>query len=101
MTAEECALWRGLRRSQLSGFHFRRQQVINGFIVDFYCHAARLIVEVDGQVHDEQPDYDEERDQILAARGLRTLRLSNDEVQRDMTGVLARIAQHLSGTGEK
>jgi very-short-patch-repair endonuclease len=95
MTPEERALWRCLRRSQIPGFHFRRQQVIQGFIVDFYCHAAGLVVEVDGLLHDEQSHYDEERDQLLAACGLRVLRISNESVQRDLASVLARIAHHL------
>jgi very-short-patch-repair endonuclease len=98
MTPEEQALWRCLRRSQFAGHHFRRQQVIEGFIVDFYCHAAGLIVEVDGPAHDDQTDYDEERDQILSARGLRILRFSNDAVQRDIAGVLSEIARHLHST---
>ena len=48
MTTEEKALWQRLRANRLDGFHFRRQQVIDGFIVDFYCHAASLVVETDG-----------------------------------------------------
>ena len=95
MTPEEQELWRCLRRSQFAGFHFRRQQVIDGFIVDFYCHAAGLVVEVDGPAHDDQPDYDDERDQLLAARGLRILRFSNDAVQQNLPGVLSEIARHL------
>jgi very-short-patch-repair endonuclease len=53
----------------MCGVQFRRQQVIDGFIVDFYCHAARLVVELDGTVHERRIEYDVERDQTLAARG--------------------------------
>lgn len=77
MTPAEAILWKYLRTNQLDGLHFRRQQVIDGFIADFYCHAARLVIEVDGEVHDQQPDYDAERDRILTARGLRILRFTN------------------------
>ena len=56
MTLEERLLWTRLRRSQRHGLHFRRQQVIYGFIVDFYCASVNLAVEVDGLVHDTQPD---------------------------------------------
>ena len=60
--------------------------------MDFYCHAAGLIVEIDGPVHDQQIEYDEERDRVLAARGLRILRIKNEDIRRDLPGVLARIA---------
>src|SRR5512136_1623636 len=91
-TPEENLLWQQLRRNQLGGLHFRRQQVIDGFIADFYCHAADLVVELDGPVHDQQIEYDQERDRILSARGLRVLRIKNEDVKRDLPGVLARIA---------
>jgi len=91
-TPEENLLWQQLRRNQLNGLHFRRQQVIDGFIADFYCHAAGLIVELDGPVHDQQIEYDQERDRILSARGLRILRVKNQDIKRDLHDVLARIA---------
>ena len=80
MTPAERRLWSALRRNQLDGFHFRRQQIIDGFIVDFYCHAAGLVVEVDGPIHDrtEQAEYDAERDRTLETRGLRLLRIRNE-----------------------
>jgi very-short-patch-repair endonuclease len=58
MTAEERLLWEALRRNTIDGLHFRRQQVIAGFIVDFYCHSAALAIEVDGAFHRETVDYD-------------------------------------------
>ena len=92
MTDAEQLLWEHLRRNQLDGLHFRRQQVIDGFIVDFYCHGKGLVVEVDGGVHQQQPSYDVERDRILSQRGLRVLRFANDDVARDLPDVLRRIA---------
>ncbi len=91
MTAAEKVLWQRLRSGRLNGLHFRRQQVIDGFIVDFYCFAAGLIVEVDGAVHSNQTDYDAERDAILSARNLRILRFANERVEQDMPGVLREI----------
>src|SRR6267154_46572 len=88
MTPAERVLWQALRSNRLSGFHFRRQQVIDGFIVDFYCHAAALIVEVDGSIHADQADYDAERDRILASRGFRILRVTNEQVMGAMAEVL-------------
>jgi len=103
MTPAERVLWQHLRRNQLEGFHFRRQQVIDGFIVDFYCHAAGLVVEIDGDVHQQQAEYDAERDRILTARGLRVLRIPNREVLENLPDVLSRIAaacRSLADAGE-
>ena len=93
MTPQERILWQALRGNQLDGLHFRRQQVIAGYIADFYCHAAALVVETDGPVHDQQRGYDEERDELLARRGLLVLRVRNEEIERDLAGVLARIRE--------
>jgi len=92
MTGEEKVLWQQLRANRLDGFHFRRQQVIDGFVVDFYCHATGLVVEVDGEVHQQQAEYDAERDRHLSARGLRVLRIRNREVRENLPEILARIA---------
>lgn len=96
MTASEAALWNLLRANRFHGLRFRRQQIIDGFIVDFYCHAAGLVIEVDGSVHREQSGYDSERDRILAARGLCVLRFTNAEVIRHPDTVIARLEAHLS-----
>ena len=90
-TPAEKRLWSALRRNQLDGFHFRRQQIIGGFIVDFYCHAAGLVVELDGPVHEQQPEYDAERDRILAAHELQVLRFRNEEIMQNLEGVLNHI----------
>ena len=91
MTPEERILWDQLRDNRLNGLHFRRQQVIDGFIVDFYCHALGLVIEVDGGIHRGQTEYDAARDQILLERGLQILRVQNTEVRSDMARLLARI----------
>ena len=67
MTPAEKRLWQQLRAHRFDGMHWRRQQVIAGFIVDFYCAAAHLVVELDGPIHAAQVDYDMARDQVLAA----------------------------------
>jgi very-short-patch-repair endonuclease len=92
MTPAERLLWNALRANQLDGLHFRRQQVIDGYIVDFYCHAAGLVVEVDGPIHDGQRAEDAERDQVLEAGGRRVLRVTNGQVDDDLPGVLRRIS---------
>ena len=91
MTPEEATLWHRLRDNRLDGLAFHRQQVIDGFIVDFFCAAARLVIEVDGAVHRQQAEYDAERDQVLAGRGLCVLRFSNDDIRFRSSAVLDRI----------
>ena len=91
MTPAEKLLWQNLRGNRLNGLHFRRQQIISGFIVDFYCHAARLIVEVDGEIHQQQQEYDRERDLVLTSQGFQILRLTNKQVIQNVPDVLDRI----------
>ncbi|MEB3343061.1 DUF559 domain-containing protein, partial [Okeania sp.] len=78
--------------NRLNGWHFRRQQIIDGFIVDFYCHCAGVVVEVDGEIHLQQFEYDVERDRILLMRGIRLLRFKNEEVRQQLDRVLISIA---------
>jgi very-short-patch-repair endonuclease len=93
MTPEEKLLWEHLRAKRLGGWHFRRQQVIQGFIVDFYCHAAGLVVELDGEIHRNQAVYDTERDSVLSTLGLSVLHISNGELHQDLDGVRAKILE--------
>lgn len=92
MTPAERVLWARLRSGRLLGFRFRRQQVIAGFIVDFYCHAARLVIELDGSSHQGQADYDSDRDSALMALGLTILRFSNEDALTRLPDLIAEIA---------
>ena len=92
-TAAEAKLWQHLRAGRLEGLHFRRQQVIDEFVADFYCHTAGLVIEVDGAVHYDRADYDAERDRVLAERSLRILRFSNNAVEAHCPQVLRQIAE--------
>jgi very-short-patch-repair endonuclease len=80
-----------LKGNRLRGLHFRRQQIIEGYIVDFYCHGAALVVEVDGGVHLRQAAEDAYRDAVLKELGLKVLRVTDENVLADIEGVLARI----------
>jgi very-short-patch-repair endonuclease len=91
MTRHEKRLWQQLKAGRLGGLHFRRQQIIDGFIADCYCHAARLVMELDGAVHSERADYDAERDRIIATRDLLVLRFTNDAVEQNLNSVLIQI----------
>jgi very-short-patch-repair endonuclease len=90
-TPAENMLWQRLRRNQM-GAHFRRQHTIERFIVDFYCAALKLVIEVDGSIHDYTQEEDAIRQEYLESRGLRMLRVSNDDVLRDVETVIVRIA---------
>jgi very-short-patch-repair endonuclease len=91
MTQAEKVLWEGLRKGRLDGLHFRKQHPIHRFILDFFCAPLKLCVEVDGSVHEQQRERDEERTTHLAARGITVLRFTNDEVLNDRASVLRRI----------
>jgi very-short-patch-repair endonuclease len=90
-TPAERVLWERLRRNQVAGVQFRRQHPIDRFIVDFYCGAAMLVVEVDGPIHDTTVEEDAARQQFLEALGLRVLRFTNEEVLNQTDAVVARI----------
>ena len=97
LTPTEARLWSGLKRLRAEGFHFRRQVPFRGYILDFVCHARKLVVEVDGGPHlgDSQVAHDRVRDAVLAREGYRTLRFWNHEVH-DFDAVLAQIRAALT-----
>src|SRR5262245_32354367 len=92
MTPAEKLLWQQVRAKKL-GIRFRRQQIIQGFIVDFYCHKAALVVEVDGDIHDLQQEEDARRQKVLREIGLRVARFRNDEILRNLSVVVGEIKE--------
>lgn len=96
MTHAEVLLWMKLKGSAL-GYKFRRQTSIGSFVVDFYCPSAKLVLEIDGSVHDTQKArvYDAHRQNMIEQLGLRVLRFTNDEILDSLDTVLVRIRQHL------
>ncbi|HBY46141.1 MAG TPA: DUF559 domain-containing protein [Thermomicrobiales bacterium] len=100
MTPAEEWLWEALRGGRLDGLKFRRQQVIGGYIADFYCDAAGLVIEVDGPVHDTQAGLDQAREEAINLHGLRVLRFPNDRVLNQLPDVLAAIASTARTEGE-
>jgi very-short-patch-repair endonuclease len=91
MTPAERKLWSHLRAGRLDGFHFRRQQIIEPYIADFYCHQVGLVIEADGDVHLDQQEYDHQRDEHLQTQGLRVLRFTNCEIMQNLDTVLEKI----------
>ncbi len=90
-TDVERLLWTHLRGRRLGNFKFRRQLPIGGYIVDFVCVETRLVVELDGGQHSEHSAYDSHRTAILEKSGFRVLRIWNDEVLKNLEGVLVEI----------
>jgi very-short-patch-repair endonuclease len=97
-TEPEKRLWRQLSGGQLHGVKFRRQEVIGRFIVDFWCPAVSLAVEVDGDTHAES-ERDARRDALLNEYGARVVHVSNREVMENMEGVLSTVTVALGRVG--
>jgi very-short-patch-repair endonuclease len=99
-TPHERMLWRALKELPLAGTHFRRQAPIGPYVVDFFCPAKRLIVELDGGHHndDEIAKRDHERQLWLESEGYRVVRFWNSEIAADLSAVLERIYVELYGS---
>ena len=95
-TEAEAALWSQLSNKQLEGYKFRQQHLIGDFIVDFVCLSKKLVIEVDGGIHKETKEYDEERTKILADRGFEVLRFKNEEVLGDIDVILEQVSNNLA-----
>ncbi|MCO5935566.1 endonuclease domain-containing protein [Mucilaginibacter sp. RB4R14] len=103
-TLSETLLWDELRRRNINNRRFLRQYpifVVNGFgrrsfyIADFYCDELKLVIELDALVHLQKKDYDANRDLVLRELGLSIIRFTNDEVAKDIHGVVNKIADYL------
>ena len=92
-TPAEIILWERLKNHQLDELKFRRQHPIGIYIADFYCHALKLVIEVDGDYHlsKEQQKKDQERTKYLILNGLRVIRFRNDEVEKTLDSVILKI----------
>lgn len=90
-TAGEARLWSALRGRRLRGWKFRRQHVIGGYIVDFYCAQLWLAVEVDGPVHQGRRIDDRQRDDHLASLGVRVVRVRNEDVIERLDAVVGQL----------
>ncbi len=97
-TDSEKLLWQKLKSKQLLGYKFRRQHPISQFIVDLYCHDLRLIIEVDGMVHNKQEsrEYDGNRTYELEMLGLEVLRFKNEEVESRIEKVVEKIIEFIN-----
>jgi very-short-patch-repair endonuclease len=97
MTDAEACLWSRLRRHQIKGFMFSRQRIIDNYIVDFFCPAAKLVIEVDGGQHfsSEKVIKDKAREDCLHSKGLRVLRFTDTDVLISTDAVVECILNNL------
>jgi very-short-patch-repair endonuclease len=87
----EKRLWMALRRDKLNAEHFRRQHALGKYIIDFVCVKKKLAIELDGSQHVEQEEYDIQRSAYLESLGYKVLRFWNDQVMKDIEGVMISI----------
>ena len=94
MTPAETKLWENLNKSQL-GVRFKAQHPIDIFVADFYCHKFKLVIEIDGGIHEYQQAYDDGRTAELEKWGLTVIRFTNEEVLNDIEKVVDSIKRYL------
>jgi very-short-patch-repair endonuclease len=92
-TSQEEKLWSMISAKRFHGLKFRRQFPIGRYIVDFYNHSNRLVIEIDGGIHSTTLEYDRNREAFLSARGYNILRFTNADVDSDIQSVLKRILE--------
>jgi cyclase len=95
MTEAEKMLWDELKDRKLNGLKFRRQHPVNRYIADFYCHEKKLIIEVDGGIHEHNStiEHDENRSAELERLGIRVVRFTNDQVLNNLKNVTDKIKE--------
>ncbi|MFA5135435.1 MAG: endonuclease domain-containing protein [Patescibacteria group bacterium] len=96
----EVVLWRYLKDKQLAGYKFRRQYSVGGYVLDFYCPRLRLGIEVDGPSHyisKEAIEYDKQRQKYIESFGIRIVRVTNQDVYRNIAGVIELLMKIISG----
>lgn len=96
-TEAEGKLWLAVRENQIEGFKFRRQHPLSSYIADFYCHALKLVIEIDGDYHlsEEQQFLDKKRTSDIEFQGLKVIRFTNEEVLLKLPEVIDRIKEFI------
>jgi very-short-patch-repair endonuclease len=97
MTSSEKLLWEQLKGKRILGLRFRRQHPIDIFIADFYCHEVRLVVEIDGEIHNQQKEYDDGREAEMEKYNIKTVRFMNHEVENNIEEVISKIKNLVNG----
>ena len=101
-TDAEDILWQNLRNRKLCNLKFRRQHAFENFVLDFYCHEKKLVIEADGNIHNEQDIkvYDNARTKRLQECGIKVLRFTNDEIEKNIDDVINRIKKFIENNEE-
>jgi very-short-patch-repair endonuclease len=92
-TKAEAILWGALRDRELGGYKFKRQRVFGPFILDFYCPVCRLAIELDGEIHRQQQEYDTQRTERLKSYGVTVMRFANQDIIQETERVLEEIME--------
>lgn len=97
-TEAEKILWKWLNKNQIQGLQFRRQHPINRFIADFYCHKIKLVIELDGGIHelDKNKEYDGERSELFRKFGLKVIRFTNSQIINNTEVIASIIKQNVT-----
>jgi len=96
MTTPEKLLWDKLKLKKICNVRFRRQHPIDFFIADFYCHEARLVVEIDGEIHNHQREYDDGRSAEMERYFIKVIRFTNSEIEVNIENVVKRIENEVT-----
>jgi very-short-patch-repair endonuclease len=94
----EVLLWNQIKGNQLLGLDFDRQKIIGHYIVDFYCAQQRVVIEVDGNSHDNKQEYDAQRDAYLMGLGLFVIHISDNDVKSNLNNIMKMLLNHVALT---
>jgi len=92
-TKAEKTIWELIRDRKFMGLKFRRQHVIEGFVLDFYCHELRFGIEIDGGIHLKKKDYDKLRQEVIESEDINMIRVTNKEIAENKRSVLNKIKE--------
>ena len=91
LTKSEKIMWEALRNRNFLGLKFRRQHLMEGYLIDFYCHELKLALEIDGLIHLKKVKEDKERQQIIEHFNINFFRVASQEVENDLESVLRKL----------
>jgi very-short-patch-repair endonuclease len=95
MTDTEKILWNELKLNKIDGYRFKAQHPIDIYVVDFYCHKAKLVIEIDGKMHEFQKNEDISRADEIKSFGLKVIRFSNNDIRKNLTNVIEKIRKEV------
>jgi very-short-patch-repair endonuclease len=97
LTTCEELLWERVKLKQICGLRFHRQHPIDFFIADFYCHEAKLVIELDGEIHNQQKEYDYGRSAEMEKYSIKVIRFNNSGIENNIEEVIKKIENEING----